>query len=80
MMAMNSELYRENRASIPLAQLRCYEGQWVAFSLDGSHIIAANEDLDALDGLVIAAGADPERVALERIELTDSFLGGAEFS
>jgi hypothetical protein len=72
--------YQDNRARFPLAELKKYQGQWVAFSLDGRRIVAGHEDLGMLDRLVIAAGEDPERVALERIELDDVCLGGAEFS
>jgi hypothetical protein len=75
---VNAREYQENRARFPLADLEKYRGQWVAFSLAGDKIIASNEDLAKLDSLVIAAGENPERVALERIELDDICLGGAE--
>jgi hypothetical protein len=77
---VNPQEYRENRASFPLAELVKYDGQWVAFSLDGRRIIANSEDLATLDNLVVAAGEDPEQVALERIEFDDISLGGAELS
>jgi hypothetical protein len=75
---VNPQEYRENRARFPLAELVKYHGQWVAFSLDGRRIIASSQDLATLDGLVVAAGEDPEQVALERIEQEDIYLGGAE--
>jgi hypothetical protein len=50
----------------------------VAFSLDGARIIASSDDLGALDKLIIDAGENPEQVALERIDLEDVCLGGAE--
>ncbi len=75
---MNPQEYRQNRARFTLAELSKYRGQWVAFSLDGRKIIASNQDLAALDRLVVAAGEDPEHVAFERIELDDIYLGGAE--
>jgi hypothetical protein len=77
---VNPQVYRENRARFPLAELVKYDGQWVAFSLDGHRLIASSEDLATLDNLVVAAGVDPEQVAFERIELDDSYLGGAELS
>lgn len=70
--------FQENRARIPLAELGKYRGQWVAISPDGRRIIAGNDDLAALDQLIVAAGEDPERVALERIECDDVYLGAAE--
>jgi hypothetical protein len=75
---MNPQAYRENRARFPIAQLKAYEGQWVAFSMDGRRIIASSEDLGTLDKLILDAGENPEQVALERIELDDVLLGGAE--
>lgn len=75
---MNPQTYRENRANLPLTELRSYQGQWVAFSLDGRRIIASSPDLAALDKLILDAGQDPEQVALERIEQDDVSLGGAE--
>jgi hypothetical protein len=77
---VNPQVYRDNRARFPLDELVKYDGQWVAFSLDGQRVIASSEDLAALDNLVVAAGVDPEQVAYERIELDDIYLGGAELS
>lgn len=77
---MDPRSFRENRSCLPRAELASYQGQWVAFSLDGRRIIASSHDIDVLDKLVIAAGEDPEQVALERIELDDISLGGAELS
>jgi hypothetical protein len=74
---VNSQEYRANRSRFPLGELAKYQGQWVAFSLDGRRIIAGSEDLARLDGLVRAAGVDPEQVALEWIESEDIALGGA---
>jgi hypothetical protein len=78
--AVNPEEYERNRVRFTLADLAKYDGQWVAFSLDGRRIIASHEDLAVLDGLVVAAGEDPEKVAFERIVLEDSYLGAAELS
>ena len=75
---MDSHAYRENRARFPLAELAKYQGQWVAFSLDGARIIASSEDLGTLDKLIVERGENPEQVALERIDLDDVCLGGAE--
>lgn len=44
---MNPQAYRENRARFALAEMKKYQGQWVALSLDGQRLIAASEDLAA---------------------------------
>jgi hypothetical protein len=71
--------YNTNRAKIPLEELKKYEGQWVAFSLDGSRILGGAPTLIELDDRLTAAGVDPEQVGYERIEWEDSHLGGVEF-
>jgi hypothetical protein len=76
---MDMKLYLDNRRRWPRDELDRYQGQWVAFSLDGRGIVASSNDLATLDKLVLAAGGDPEQVALERIELEDIQLGGGEF-
>ena len=70
--------YEENRAKFTAEELRQLEGQWVAFSRDGSRIIASAETLRHLEERLAAAGQDPQEVAFERIEFEDSVLGGAE--
>lgn len=60
--------------------LREYDGSWVAFSADGTEIVAAAPTLAELDRLVSAAGKDPESVGYERIQFDDSSVGGAELS
>lgn len=73
-------VYEQNRAKIPLAELRRYSGQWVAFAQDGSRILMGAVTLTRLEEQLVAAGEDPQNVAFERIELDDSSLaGGSEF-
>lgn len=76
---MYPQEYFRNRSQFPIAELMKFSGQWVAFSLDGRRIIAGHEDLGRLDELVVAAGEDPEKVAFEKIEVSDeSCMGGVE--
>jgi hypothetical protein len=75
-----SQDYQANRGRFPLAELMKYRDQWVAFSLDGRQIIASSPELATLDDLIVAAGHDPEQVALERIDFGDTCLGGAELA
>jgi hypothetical protein len=55
-----------------------YRGQWIAISPDGRRGIAGHADLEQLDSLVVAAGEDPETVALEYVGSDDVYLGAAE--
>jgi hypothetical protein len=73
------EEYERNRQQFTIAQLQPFEGQWVAFSLDGKQIVAAAAGLLDLDQKVSAAGEDPEQVWLEFIDLRPIKLGAAEF-
>ena len=75
---VNVQEFQMNGARFSAAELAKYRGQWVAFSADGRRIVASNEDLVALDSLLVAAGEDPEKIALERIECDDVCLGAAE--
>jgi hypothetical protein len=72
--------FEQNRDQFTVEQLTAYDGQWVAFSIDGKRIVAAAPDLLELDKKIVAAGANPENVGLEFIDLSpDSWPGGAQF-
>ncbi len=58
-----------NRSQIDPELLAAYAGQWVAWSPDGSRIVAHADKLEDLDPLVIAAGEDPDLCTLEGIEV-----------
>ena len=53
---MNMQEYLKNRAAFPLEELAKHRGEWVAWSLDGTRLVAASRDPDALDDLIRAAG------------------------
>jgi hypothetical protein len=71
--------YEKNRQQLTVEQLALYEGQWVAFSLDGKRIVAGAADLLELDRKVVEAGENPEEVGLEFIDQSSEiWLGGVE--
>jgi hypothetical protein len=70
--------YEENRSKFPLRELQKYAGQWVAFSSDGSRVLAHAETISDLEKRLIHIGVDPQNVAIEKIEFEDSRIGGAE--
>ena len=73
---MNIQEYLKNRQVFPLEQLAKHRGEWVAWSPDGTRLVAASKDLDELDQLVLAAGEDPENCPIEGIPDSDCVLGG----
>jgi len=77
---MNHRDYRENRARFSQQELSLYRGQWVAFSMDGTRVIASHPDLSQLDDLVRANGETPEHVALEHIGNDEAYVRGPETS
>jgi hypothetical protein len=79
-MEVTMDVYEVNRSRFSVEELREYRGKWVAFSPDGSRIVASSDEIGDLDKLVAAIGADPELVGIERITFAeeDEFLGGIE--
>lgn len=66
--------YLKNRAAFPPDQLAPYRGRWIAWSPDGSHVVADAENLKDLDDLILAAGEAPERCVLEGIPDCDTII------
>jgi len=64
-----------NRAQLSPADLEEHAGQWIAWSPDGSRIVAHAHDPEVLDELVLQAGEDPERCVIEGIPEADALLG-----
>ena len=78
--AMVTQEYRSNRARFPRAELAKYQGAWVAFSADGSRIVARGETVEQLEQQILAVGEDPQRVVREWVAgpQDDCLLGGGE--
>jgi hypothetical protein len=82
-MAAYGEMRRKflaNRAAFPAGDLVKYAGSWVAWSPDGSRIVAAAERPDLLDAIVQAAGEDPAHCVVEGIPAEDSLIGEVDGS
>jgi hypothetical protein len=52
----DGSLFNENRNRFPVEELRKYAGQWVAFSTDGTRILAAHADMLLLAKMLEEAG------------------------
>ena len=77
---MNMQEYLKNRAAFPLEELAKHRGEWVAWSPDGTRLVAASRNPDALDDLIRAAGEDPENCPVTGIPDSDTVLGGLDAS
>ncbi len=73
---MDMQQYLKNRRAFPLEELAKHRGEWVAWSPDGTRLVATARNPEALDALVRAAGEDPENCPIEGIPDTDCVLGG----
>jgi hypothetical protein len=77
---MNMQEFLKNRAAFPVAELAKHRGEWVAWSPDGTRLVAASRNPDALDDLIRAAGENPETCPVTGIPDSDSVLGGLDAS
>src|SRR5213593_3056843 len=76
----NVARYRENREKWTMSSLQPHFGQWVAFSDDGSRLIASHFDLAELERTLAKLGENPESVVFECLREEDSCVGGAALS
>lgn len=74
---MDMREYLENRRQFPPSELERYSGKYVAWSRDGTRIVATSADLEALDRDVRAAGEDPAQCVIEGIPAYDSVIGAS---
>lgn len=63
--------FRRNQGRVPRAELEKYNGQYVAWSADGTSILAADSDPLRLDALLCEAGHDPATVLVSRVAIPE---------
>jgi hypothetical protein len=63
--------FRRNQSRIPRAELKKYNGKYVAWSADGSSILVADADPPRLDALLCAAGHDPASILVSRFAIPE---------
>jgi Family of unknown function (DUF5678) len=74
---MNMQLYLKNRRRFSYDELDKHAGKYVAWSPDGTRIIASADDLSALCAAVDASEFDPAEVVMEPVPFPDEVvLGG----
>lgn len=74
---MNMQEYLKNRRQFPLEELDKYAGKYVAWSPDGTRIIAYADDLSQLCQAVDLSEFDPAEVVMEPIPFPDEVVLGA---
>ena len=69
MIAINE--FRRNQSRFPREELAKYNGQYVAWSDDGTHILAAHADPAQVDALLRAAGLYPGDFLVSRVAVPE---------
>ena len=64
---MDWQEFDKNRAAFPLEEPLAYRGQYIAWSPDGTRIIASDKDGLKPDDTVRALGYDPAEVTLSSV-------------
>lgn len=65
-------VFLENQSKFPAAELLRYQGQHIAWSWDGSQILASDRDRRTLDQELRAAGIDSRHVIHDFVEEPDT--------
>ncbi len=68
--------FLRNRQKFPPEELAKYVGKHVAWSPDGTRIIASDEDLLLLDAKITSAGYDPADILVSTVPAEEVILGG----
>ena len=69
MIAVNE--FRRNQSQFPRDELKKYNGQYVAWSLDGTLILAADANPARVDALLSAAGYDPAEILVSLVAVPE---------
>ena len=63
--------FHENRRNFPGDELMKYAGKHIAWSWDGTQIVASADDMSELDDRVKALGLNPSRVVFSYVDPPD---------
>jgi hypothetical protein len=63
--------FQQNQRNFPAEKMLQFKGQHIAWSWDGSQIVAAASDRAALDHKLCKAGIDPLKVVYDFVEDSD---------
>ena len=68
------EFFEKNRAQFPPEELAKYAGLHIAFSADGTQILASGADMDEVERKLIAAGINPNQVVGSYVPPLDTVI------
>jgi hypothetical protein len=72
------ETFRNNQNRLPARELKKYNGKYVAWSPDGTHIVASDKDPEKLCKKLVAHGYKPGEVLVDTVVFpAEVGLGGA---
>ena len=72
------ETFRSNQSRLPAQELKKYNGKYVAWSPDGTHIIASDKDPERLCRKLVKRGFKPGEVLVDTVVFPAKVgLGGA---
>ncbi len=72
--------FRLNQSLFPREELEKYEGQYVAWSEDGTRILASHTDMERLHQSLTDVGHDMRKILIDLVDFSsDGDLGGALF-
>jgi hypothetical protein len=69
--------FRRNQSQFPREELEKYNGQYVAWSEDGTRILAADADPARADAMIRAAGHDPGEILVSLVAVPEESSAGA---
>jgi hypothetical protein len=73
---MDMQEFLRNREQFPLEELARYGGKYVAWSPDGTKIIASDDDQIRLDGTIRELGYDPAEILVSSVPYPDEIILG----
>jgi hypothetical protein len=79
--SVDIQLFYKNRQQFPPEELAKYAGKYVAWSPDGTHILACDEDELSLANAIRAGGHSSAEVLISYVPVEDEILlGGLEIA
>lgn len=79
---MDMQQFLKNRQQFPPDELARYAGKYIAWSPDGTRILASDDDLAKVAEAVEDQGYDPSEIVLSSVPFPDEVIlgGGALFA